>query len=328
MAVHKTGQTCLLATDAKQTPLAEFAGAALQRVSYSPYGHQSASAPLASRTGFNGQLREPQGWYHLGNGHRIYNPVLRRFHSPDHLSPFGNGGLNPYTYCLGDPINYTDPTGRVVDWLGKNPLHSLLLNVGLLMANVVGSVLVPPAGLALWSARLSTVGATTGIVGASMQLGGAEAGKAVSIVGTLTSMAGVAMRAGIGAKTLYQARATLRPDLGNRLKNVFLGGYKAPPAPSVVQPVASPPASPPISRGPAVNRSLHSSSNSVSSHASTVMRAPGTVSDLARDSVTSNGLSGTISSMRMGRRRSLDTILGLVPGDNLSQLASWVAWSG
>ncbi|MCU1722060.1 RHS repeat-associated core domain-containing protein [Pseudomonas sp. 5P_5.1_Bac1] len=303
MAVHKTAQTCLLATDAKQTPLAEFAGAALQRVSYSPYGHQSASAPLASRTGFNGQLREPQGWYHLGNGHRIYNPVLRRFHSPDHLSPFSDGGLNLYSYCLGDPINYTDPTGRAVNWLGRNPFHSLLLNVSLLVANVVASVLVPPAGLTLWSARLSMVGATTGIVGASMQMGGAEAGKAVSIVGTFVSMAGVAMRAGLGVQTLYQTRATLRPDLGNRLKNMFLGGYKAPPAPSVVQPVASPPASPPISPGSAISRPLSPGSfNSLSSHASTVKHAPVTPSDVSPGSFTSNGLSETTSSIRTSIR--------------------------
>jgi hypothetical protein len=35
-----------------------------------------------------------------------------RFNSPDSLSPFGNGGLNSYAYCAGDPTNKSDPTGH------------------------------------------------------------------------------------------------------------------------------------------------------------------------------------------------------------------------
>ncbi|RZI87154.1 MAG: RHS repeat-associated core domain-containing protein [Pseudomonas sp.] len=48
----------------------------------------------------------------LGNGHRAYSPSLMKFLSPDSLSPFGSGGLNAYAYCLNDPVNLTDPTGK------------------------------------------------------------------------------------------------------------------------------------------------------------------------------------------------------------------------
>ncbi|WP_439412564.1 RHS repeat-associated core domain-containing protein [Enterobacter ludwigii] len=66
-----------------------------------------------SVTGFNGERIDPVlGNYHLGNGYRMYNPALRRFTAPDDMSPFGKGGINPYTYCEGDPINHTDPTGH------------------------------------------------------------------------------------------------------------------------------------------------------------------------------------------------------------------------
>ncbi|WP_263597304.1 RHS repeat-associated core domain-containing protein [Pseudomonas fluorescens] len=64
--------------------------------------------------GFNGELREARiGWYLLGNGYRAYNPILMRFHSPDSWSPFGRGGLNAYMYCVGDPVNFSDPTGHM-----------------------------------------------------------------------------------------------------------------------------------------------------------------------------------------------------------------------
>ncbi|KAH8125933.1 hypothetical protein LI328DRAFT_166747 [Trichoderma asperelloides] len=76
---------------------------------YMPYGYGSSDS-----LGFNGQWRDPiTGWYHLGNGCRVYNPVLMRFHSPDQWSPFHSGEINPYGYCLGDPINHIDPTGHV-----------------------------------------------------------------------------------------------------------------------------------------------------------------------------------------------------------------------
>ncbi|MGH8037696.1 MAG: RHS repeat-associated core domain-containing protein [Stenotrophomonas sp.] len=67
---------------------------------------------LWTLVGFNGELHEPGShWQILGNGRRVYNPVLCRFHSPDPLSPFGRGGVNAYAYCGCDPVNYTDPDG-------------------------------------------------------------------------------------------------------------------------------------------------------------------------------------------------------------------------
>ncbi|AVD81161.1 hypothetical protein C4Q28_02790 [Pseudomonas sp. SWI6] len=35
-----------------------------------------------------------------------------RFHKPDNLSPFGQGGYNAYAYCNCNPINFRDDTGH------------------------------------------------------------------------------------------------------------------------------------------------------------------------------------------------------------------------
>lgn len=77
---------------------------------YAPYGVVCATP--APGLAFCGQYRDPlTGHYPLGNGHRNYQPSLMRFQSPDKLSPFDIGGFNAYAYCLGDPINHSDPSG-------------------------------------------------------------------------------------------------------------------------------------------------------------------------------------------------------------------------
>nr|WP_272942481.1 RHS repeat-associated core domain-containing protein [Herbaspirillum sp. CF444] len=80
-----------------------------------------SQAMLSSLLDYNGERLDPvSGAYHLGNGYRAYNPVLMRFNCPDDWSPFGAGGINPYTYCAGDPVNHTDPSGHLSwqAWLG------------------------------------------------------------------------------------------------------------------------------------------------------------------------------------------------------------------
>lgn len=124
-------RTVLLATDRSQSIIAETVECKTNTIGYSAYGDRSAQHEAATGLGFNGQLREKQtSWYLLGNGYRAYNPRLMRFHSPDSWSPFWGGGLNAYMYCVGDPVNRSDPTGhisigkflsRVFDFFSLNP---------------------------------------------------------------------------------------------------------------------------------------------------------------------------------------------------------------
>ncbi|MFV0933416.1 RHS repeat-associated core domain-containing protein [Pseudomonas jessenii] len=106
-------KTILLATDHQRSVINALDENRPQPIAYTPYGHRPAENGLLSLLGFNGERPDQlTGHYHLGNGYRQFNPVLMRFNSPDSWSPFGEGGVNAYTYCGGDPRNRTDPTGH------------------------------------------------------------------------------------------------------------------------------------------------------------------------------------------------------------------------
>ncbi|WP_431196991.1 RHS repeat-associated core domain-containing protein [Pseudomonas hunanensis] len=101
-------------------------GANTRRKCYAPYGFDpipNIGTPFSS---FTGALRELHtGLYLLGNGTRGYSPALMRFLSADSWSPFGEGGVNAYAYCGGDPVNQVDPTAHATSharrsWRGRS----------------------------------------------------------------------------------------------------------------------------------------------------------------------------------------------------------------
>lgn len=114
-------QTLLLLTDANHSVLGESQQKTLRTAVYSAYGERHSDDVLQSLAAYNGEFRDPaSSWYLLGQGYRAYNPSLMRFHSPDSHSPFDSGGLNPYCYCLGNPIALRDPSGHeAIGWSGR-----------------------------------------------------------------------------------------------------------------------------------------------------------------------------------------------------------------
>lgn len=168
----KNRSSQLLIGDGHQSVLGTVQAAGPFGIGYDPHGWRqpNVAMPVA---GFKGQRTEMHTqWYHLGHGHRVYNPVLRRFHSPDRLSPFASGGLNAYAYCQGDPINYRDPTGgeiEIPDWMQglTAPITIGVLNL-LGGAAVVGSVLLSKAPVP----RTIRAGAVASALGTLVALGG------------------------------------------------------------------------------------------------------------------------------------------------------------
>ncbi|MFJ4145843.1 RHS repeat domain-containing protein, partial [Pseudomonas sp. NPDC089734] len=169
-----TASTSLLVTDAKNTVMAEADTDKVTPLDYTAYGHFAGPGLSA----FNGELREPStGWYLLGQGYRAYNPVLMRFHGPDSLSPFDRGGVNPYAYCLGDPVNYLDPDGHLPRWLMP------FIGIGLSAVGIVVSVATLGAaataagtGIAAAWAAMSTSAQASLVVGIASGVTGIASG--------------------------------------------------------------------------------------------------------------------------------------------------------
>ncbi|CAM3689304.1 YD repeat protein [Pseudomonas reidholzensis] len=102
--------TELVCTDAQRSPLNGASRAGLRSMQFAAYGY---TAPSTLPVGFKGERLDPiTTHYLLGRGYRAYNPVLMRFNSPDGDSPFDKGGLNTYAFVLGDPVNFSDPSGH------------------------------------------------------------------------------------------------------------------------------------------------------------------------------------------------------------------------
>lgn len=92
---------------------------------YDAYGYSPDIPTDGHLLGFNGEPRIDARGYFLGNGYRTYNPILRRFNSPDDESPFGAGGISAYAYCAGDPVNLIDPSGRSGRFTARFPKWDL-----------------------------------------------------------------------------------------------------------------------------------------------------------------------------------------------------------
>lgn len=101
--------TGLLGCDAQQSVLIQLERAVIKHACYPPYGYTSQPTLMA----FQGEYVDPVSKnYPMGAGYRWLIPTLRRFNSPDSLSPFRRGGINTYAFVSGDPINYNDPSAH------------------------------------------------------------------------------------------------------------------------------------------------------------------------------------------------------------------------
>ncbi len=99
-------------------------GTLYKRFAYDPWGrrragdnwtnYQTSTETLITRGYCGHEHLDDFGTINM-NG-RIYDPRLGRFLSPDPYvqAPYNSQNYNRYSYCLNNPLKYTDPTGEIV----------------------------------------------------------------------------------------------------------------------------------------------------------------------------------------------------------------------
>jgi RHS repeat-associated protein len=211
-------QTTLLGSDAQGSVRLE-ADSTVRTRHYSAYGVERQNDQHVP-FGYAGQRREPlTGWQILGD-YRPYDPVLMCFLSPDSESPFGSGGINPYAYCAGDPVNRIDPDGH--SWVSYAlagigiALAAVALVPGLQIAlPAAGTLLGSGAGMlttaqiaALAVATLDVVSLATGVAGMALELAGHDQTVA-GVLGGISLVTGLAS-GGVGFKLASRGWAAAR----------------------------------------------------------------------------------------------------------------------
>ncbi|NDJ84119.1 RHS repeat-associated core domain-containing protein [Vibrio campbellii] len=170
----------LLLSVNKQNSVVVVVNSENSNLTYQAYTPNGETPAPVSRTGFNGEIREhDNGLYQLGNGTRAYCPVSGVFLTPDSWSPFNGGGLNPYTYCSGDPVNMSDPSGHFssgVD-LGLNIFSFIVDAIAIVLAFPTGGAsMTLAAGIAITASTLGATSAVLGIAADSIAISDANHG--------------------------------------------------------------------------------------------------------------------------------------------------------
>lgn len=122
------------------------------KAQYDPWGVQIVSKnDINFARGYCGH--EMLNWFQLINMNgRMYDPVLGRFLSPDNYvqMPTSSQSFNRYSYCMNNPLKYTDPSGEVISELAISfALYNMVSSM--MMAGCNGQNIFKAGGLSLLS---------------------------------------------------------------------------------------------------------------------------------------------------------------------------------
>lgn len=164
--------------------LTDGSGAEVFKASYDAWGHRTISNnTFAFHRGYTGHEHLTEFSLIDMNG-RMYDPLLGRFLSPDPFvqMPDFSQNFNRYSYCLNNPLRYTDPSGEifVIDDIILAAAIGAVFNVGLqgMSGNInsAGDFFMAMGIGALSGAAGSFAGqAVAGALGTATTLGGSIA---------------------------------------------------------------------------------------------------------------------------------------------------------
>ena len=107
-----------------------------QETYYYPFGETQYNSGDVTNYKYTGQEEDPEtGLYYYGA--RYYDPVIGRFISPDSIvqAPEDPQTLNRFSYCVNNPIIYTDPNGHI---FGLGILESIIIGAILVGRHYIG----------------------------------------------------------------------------------------------------------------------------------------------------------------------------------------------
>ena len=147
MADHATGAVYFFHNDQLGTPelMTDSTNTAVWEAAYDAFG-EAAVNPASTVTNnfrFPGQYYDAETGLHY-NLHRYYDPKTGRYMTPD---PIGlAGGINPYVYADGDPINVTDFLGLAAGDPYSSPYAAALAARSDILAQVSNQTLIVEYG--------------------------------------------------------------------------------------------------------------------------------------------------------------------------------------
>ena len=163
------------------TDITDENGSVKQHFSYLPFGEQKQTKGVVpyhpiTHKGFTGHEQiDVEGINLIHMDGRIYDPVIGRFLSADPFvqDPGNSQCLNRYSYCINNPLAFTDPTGfGLCSWVKRNIISPVVHAVKSVVNSTIGRIFTGilvaaityfTCGLDLWVAAAIGGATTTGL---------------------------------------------------------------------------------------------------------------------------------------------------------------------